>query len=157
MLRPISCHWSFLLPPEYIRKTSEKPEVFWCFRGHRKKPGVWNGLKTLFKWRHFHLPLSILWIYIFSFQILNSEAATRGIIWKKVFLNILQYLQKNTCVGVSFLKKLEAYICTSILKNICLRTFKLGFSLINWKPPENVLKIAIKFSKTQKKYSESFF
>ena len=30
------------------------------------------------------------------------EAATKGVIYKKMFIKILQYLQKNTCVGVSF-------------------------------------------------------
>ena len=30
------------------------------------------------------------------------EAATGGVLQKKLFLKILQYLQENTCVGVSF-------------------------------------------------------
>ena len=30
------------------------------------------------------------------------EPATRVVQWKKVFLQILQVLQENTCVGVSF-------------------------------------------------------
>ena len=30
------------------------------------------------------------------------EAATRGVLYKKLFLKISQYLQENTCVGVSF-------------------------------------------------------
>ena len=33
------------------------------------------------------------------------EAATRGVIWKKVFLEISQNSQENTCVRVSFLIK----------------------------------------------------
>ena len=33
------------------------------------------------------------------------EAATGGDLWKKVFFKIFQNLQKNTCVGVSLLKK----------------------------------------------------
>ena len=43
-----------------------------------------------------------------SFNI-NSEAATRGVLWKKVFLKISQNLQKNTCVRSSFLIKLQAW------------------------------------------------
>ena len=43
--------------------------------------------------------------YIFLGHI---EAATRGVIEKKVFLQILQNLQENTCAGVSFLVKLQA-------------------------------------------------
>ena len=36
------------------------------------------------------------------------EAATRGVLWKKMFLEISQNLQKNTCAKVSFLIKLQA-------------------------------------------------
>ena len=47
---------------------------------------------------------------------------------KKVHLRILQYWQENTCLGVSFLIKLQAlvsnfikkkFLRTPILKNIC--------------------------------------
>ena len=38
----------------------------------------------------------------------NSEAATRGVLWKKVFLEISQNSQENTCVRVSFSIKLQA-------------------------------------------------
>ena len=37
-----------------------------------------------------------------------SEAATRGVLWKKVFLEISQNSQENTCARVSFLIKLHA-------------------------------------------------
>ena len=36
-----------------------------------------------------------------------TEAATRGVLWKKVFLKILQNSQENTCARVSFLIKLH--------------------------------------------------
>ena len=32
---------------------------------------------------------------------LTSEATTKGILWKKLFLKIPKYSQKNACVGVS--------------------------------------------------------
>ena len=32
----------------------------------------------------------------------TSEAATGGVLFKKLFLKISQYSQENTCVGVSF-------------------------------------------------------
>ena len=35
----------------------------------------------------------------------NSEAVTRGVLCKKVFLKVSQNLQENTCTRVSFLKK----------------------------------------------------
>ena len=73
-----------------------------------------------------------------------SEAATRGVLWKTLFLKILQISQESTIVGVSFYnvaslqacnfikKSLQhwcfpvkyANICrTIILKNICERLF----------------------------------
>ena len=39
---------------------------------------------------------------------LNTEAATRGVLSKKVFLEILQNSQQNSCARVSFLIKLQA-------------------------------------------------
>ena len=41
-------------------------------------------------------------------QTVLSEAATGGVLWKKVFLEISQNSQENTCVRVSFLIKLQA-------------------------------------------------
>ena len=38
-----------------------------------------------------------------------AEAATEGVQRKKVFLEILQNSQENTCARVSFLIKLQAY------------------------------------------------
>ena len=32
----------------------------------------------------------------------QTEAATRGVLYKKQFFKILQYSPKDTCVGVSF-------------------------------------------------------
>ena len=37
-----------------------------------------------------------------SYFIKLTKAATGDVIWKKLFLKILQYLQENTCVEVSF-------------------------------------------------------
>ena len=37
----------------------------------------------------------------------KPEAATGGVLCKKVFLKISQNLQKNFCVGISFLIKLQ--------------------------------------------------
>ena len=38
---------------------------------------------------------------------MNTEAASSGILYKKLFLRILQYSQENTCVGIFFLMKLQ--------------------------------------------------
>ena len=38
----------------------------------------------------------------------GTEAATRGVLYQKVFLETLQNSQENTCTRVSFLIKLQA-------------------------------------------------
>ena len=43
-----------------------------------------------------------------SSNIQPVEASTRGVLWKKVFLEILQNSQANTCARASFLIKLQA-------------------------------------------------
>ena len=39
--------------------------------------------------------------------VLGSEAATRGVLWKKVFLEFSQNSQENTRARISFLIKLQ--------------------------------------------------
>ena len=41
-----------------------------------------------------------LWI-----SLVNTEAATEGVLWEKVFLETSQNSQENTCAGASFLIK----------------------------------------------------
>ena len=40
---------------------------------------------------------------------ITTEAPTRVVLWKKVFLEILQSSQENTCARVSFWIKLQAW------------------------------------------------
>ena len=47
---------------------------------------------------------------------LSAEAATRGVLCKKVFLEISQNSQENTCDRVSFLIKLQAWALQFYLK-----------------------------------------
>ena len=54
-----------------------------------------------------------IWCVIINFEqishlVVLSEAATRGVLWKEVFLEISQNSQENTCTRVSFLIKLQA-------------------------------------------------
>ena len=53
-----------------------------------------------------------LWNRIFCLLelafLVKPEAAARGVLWKKVFLEISQNRQENTCARVSFLIKLQA-------------------------------------------------
>ena len=46
-----------------------------------------------------------------------TETATRYGLWKKLFLEILQNSQKNTCARVSFLMKLQAKPATLLKKD----------------------------------------
>ena len=45
-----------------------------------------------------------------SFIMLLTEAATEGVLWKKMFLEILQNSQENTCARASFLIKLQDFL-----------------------------------------------
>ena len=58
----------------------------------------------------------------------SCEAATRGVLCKKVFLEILQNSQENTCAGVSFLIKLQASKPATLLKKrLWRRCFPVNF------------------------------
>ena len=49
---------------------------------------------------------------MFSWKIWDSttlEAATTGVLWKKVLLKISQNSQENTCAGASFFIKKQAW------------------------------------------------
>ena len=41
---------------------------------------------------------------------LISEAATRGVLWKQIFLEILHNSEENTCVRVSFLQLIKTLL-----------------------------------------------
>ena len=45
---------------------------------------------------------------LFNSKKKNTEAATRDVLYKKVFLEILENSQENICARVSFLIKLQA-------------------------------------------------
>ena len=64
-----------------------------------------------------------------------SEAATWGVLYKEVFLNILQYSQENTCVGVQrrcFSVNITKFLRTPIFKNICERQLRHTISRMNF-------------------------
>ena len=60
-----------------------------------------------------------------------AEAATRGVLWKKVFLEISQNSQENTCVRASFLIKLQAQACNFIKKETLTQVFPYEFCEIS--------------------------
>ena len=94
--KPISCYWSLSILPESIRR----PLVFRSFQALEKEKVAWNGLITLF---------------IAAYHMRDqkqkqspgvSEAVARSCSVKKMFLEISQNSQENTCTSVSFLIKL---------------------------------------------------
>ena len=52
--------------------------------------------------------IEIPWIFVLNALPQCIEAATRGVLWKKVFLEISQNSQENTFARVSFLITLQA-------------------------------------------------
>ena len=58
-----------------------------------------------------------------------SEAATRGVLLKKLFLEISKNSQENTCARVSFLIKLQA--CNFIKKETLAQVFSYEFCEIS--------------------------
>ena len=69
----------------------------------------------------------MLWFFssgLYDMSLNPSEAATRDVLWKKVFLEISQNSQENTGARVSFLLKLQALgLRTPFLQNISERLF----------------------------------
>ena len=63
---------------------------------------------------------------------IGSEAATRGVPCKKMFLEISQSSQENTCARVSFLIKLQA--CNFIKKETLAQVFSCEFCEVSKKP-----------------------
>ena len=53
----------------------------------------------------------------------NTEAAFGGVLYKKVFLKIVQNSQENTCVRDSFLMKRLAQVFSSEFSEIFKNTF----------------------------------
>ena len=57
-----------------------------------------------------------------------SKVAARGVLWKKVFLEISQNSQENTCARVSFLIKLHTPPATLLKKRLWPRCFPVNFA-----------------------------
>ena len=78
-----------------------------CLRSESAPLKSW-GLATLYK--------QILWTRYKQL----AEAATRGVLQKKLFLEISQNWQKNTCARVSFLIKLQTFFKISADMEVCV-------------------------------------
>ena len=60
-----------------------------------------------------------------------TDAATRGVLWKKVFLEISQNSQENTCARVSFLIKLQGSGLQLFKKETLAQVFSCEFCEIS--------------------------
>ena len=69
-----------------------------------RKPGNWRQFNkqtsSTFSTSNDNAHLFAKWLFNYFYK--NAEAATGGLLWKKLFLKISQYSQENACVGVSF-------------------------------------------------------
>ena len=67
-----------------------------------------------------------------SFLNIFSEAATWGFLWKKVFLEILQNSQENTCAGVFLwiLRNFQEHLFTEHLWSTAFKYFFKRFCLV---------------------------
>ena len=61
----------------------------------------------------------------------NAQTGTRGVLCKKVFLEILQKSQKNTCARASFLINLQPKACIIIIKETPTHVFFCAFCEIS--------------------------
>ena len=91
------------------------------------------------------IPLQIVFIYCFRkantlaewnsllipIEKLFDEAATESVLSEKVFLNISQNSQENTCARVSFLIKLQDSACSFIKRETLVQMFSCEFCEIS--------------------------
>ena len=61
----------------------------------------------------------------------HTEEATRGVLQERVFLEIPQNSQENTCARVYFLIKLQAWACNFIKKETLTQVFSCQFCEIS--------------------------
>ena len=91
----------------------------------------------------------IYWNYLFSYSLYRSSH--QGFLWKKMFLEISQNSQENTCGRVSFVIKLQALAITTFSKprfisnKICLLSkYKMNclkFRFAPWKASHNLFEL----------------
>ena len=73
---------------------------------------------------------NLLWVFSDNF----AEAATGGLLLEKLFLEISQNSQENTCVRVSFLKKLPRHFLIKLpLASVYVIPPGKRMSVILWK------------------------
>ena len=101
---------------------SEKIELIWSFKNHIIHVSIQKVAKVSqftfrlvksYKLFSVRPPLEILR----NFQKNHFQKQPPEVFHKKFFSNILRYSQENTCVGVSFLIKLQAISPVTLLKH----------------------------------------
>ena len=138
--------WTFFLnrfvpnaPFIYSLKTSENRKVFWCFQ-RVGKGSIGNKcvnttitdihlthFRSIFIFIHHGSTSPILgqWCFFTSIILMFSRSSRPEVFCKKVFLKIFQNSQENTCVGVSFLIKLQSW--GNLKKSLRNRSFLTNF------------------------------
>ena len=86
-----------------------------------------------------------------------SEAATRGLLYKKVLLKIPEILQENTCVGVNlFSVKFAKFLRAPILKNICKRLLLNSTMRMSFLTDMTLMYFSTSFRQFQKNYFKKY-
>ena len=89
----------------------------------------WNIKSLYFTYSHpYSLVLSLAVIRCYLLLLFAKEAVAQTSSVKKVFLEISQNSQENTCARVSFLKKLQTMACNFIKKRLWHKCFPVNFA-----------------------------
>ena len=105
---------------------------WWCLELLKKSK---EGLESTHfppSWQEWLSDIQKKFSFFFEWKSISdiSEAAARGLLWKKVFSEISQNSQENTCARDSFLIKLHARPATLLKKRLWHRRFPVNFAKI---------------------------
>ena len=101
--------------------------------------------------------LELLRLLVSKTSVEYSEAATRGLLYKKVLLKIPEILQENTCVGVNlFSVKFAKFLRAPILKNICKRLLLNSTMRMSFLTDMTLMYFSTSFRQFQKNYFKKY-
>ena len=101
--------------------------------------------------------LELLRLLVSKTSVEYSEAATKGLLYKKVLLKIPEILQENTCVGVNlFSVKFAKFLRAPILKNICKRLLLNSTMRMSFLTDMTLMYFSTSFRQFQKNYFKKY-
>ena len=109
-----------ILPKNNLKKHQI---LFWFFKNLYRKSSKERIIRT-----NYNMVASTIWQIFYKFLIF-SGAATRGILWKKMFLEISQNAQEKTCARVSFFNKVAGLSQIYFAVNLATRFLRTPFLL----------------------------